>query len=121
MTSSTWARAPESSMIAAQLVDVGRGERRTEGGVQALGLRLGRGVERERDEHGALALDEVVAGGLAGLLGVAEDAEQVVAQLEGLAERQAEAASAARAVRRVAPARPAPMCSGRSMEYFADL
>ena len=50
----------------------------------------GGGVEGQRDQHGALALDQVVAGGLAGRLRVAEDAEQVVAQLEGLAERQPE-------------------------------
>ena len=52
----------------------------------------GSGVEREGDEHRALALDQVVAGRLARLLRVAEDAEQVVAQLERLAQGQAEAA-----------------------------
>ena len=50
----------------------------------------GRGVEGQRDQHGALALDEVVAGRLAGGGRVAEDAEQVVAQLERLAQRQPE-------------------------------
>ena len=50
----------------------------------------GGGVEGERHQHGALALDQVVAGGLAGRGRVAEDAEQVVAQLERLAEREAE-------------------------------
>ena len=41
------------------------------------------------EQHRALALAQVVARGLAGLLGVAEDAEQVVAQLEGAAEVEA--------------------------------
>ncbi len=47
-------------------------------------------LQRQRDQHGALALGEVVAGRLPGDAGVAVHAEQVVAQLEGLAERQAE-------------------------------
>ena len=79
------------------------------------------GVEGERDEHGALALDQVVAGGLAGGGRVAEDAEQVVAQLERLAQRQPERRQLAASSRAEAPASAAPMCSGRSMEYFADL
>ncbi len=69
-------------------------------------VRLQRAVPRERSRSsasaggaassaratstGALALDQVVARGLAGGGGVAEDAEQVVAQLERLAQRQAE-------------------------------
>ena len=68
----------------------------------------------------ALALDEVVARGLPGLGGVAEDTEQVVAQLERLAQRQPEAGELLE-LAVVAPARPAPMWSGRSMEYFRDL
>ena len=40
-------------------------------------------------QHGALALAQVVAGGLARRGGVAEHPEQVVAQLEGLAEVEA--------------------------------
>ena len=63
-----------------------------ERGVEDLGVGDGQGVERERDQHGALALDQVVAGRLAGDGRVAEDAEQVVAQLEGLAQRQPEPA-----------------------------
>ena len=55
-----------------------------EGGVGRRGA-----VERQRDQHGALALDQVVAGGLAGGRRVAVHAEQVVAELERLAERQA--------------------------------
>ena len=47
------------------------------------------GVEGERHEHGALALAQVVAGGLAGRRRVTEDPEHVVAQLERLAQRQA--------------------------------
>ena len=80
-----------------------------------------RAASGQRDQHRALALGEVVAGRLAGDLRVAEDAEQVVAQLERLAERQPERGSARRAGRGSAPARAAPTCSGRSMEYFADL
>ena len=49
-------------------------------------------LARDRHEQRALALAEVVARGLAGDLGVAVDAEQVVAQLERDAERQAESA-----------------------------
>ena len=48
----------------------------------------GGAVEGQGDQHGALALDQVVAGGLAGRRRVAVHAEQVVAELEGLAERQ---------------------------------
>ena len=81
----------------------------------------GRAVEGQGDQHRALALDQVVAGRLAGGRGVAEHPEQVVAQLERLAERQPERASAGAAVGASAPASVAPMCSGRSMEYFADL
>ena len=78
-------------------------------------------VQGEGDQHGALALDQVVAGGLAGGGRVTEDAEQVVAQLEGLARAAARTPTARRSSRGVAPASAAPMCSGRSMEYFADL
>jgi hypothetical protein len=46
-------------------------------------------LERHRDQGRALALAQVVAGGLAGDGRVAEDAQDVVAQLERLAERQA--------------------------------
>ena len=49
----------------------------------------------QRDQHGALALAQVVASGLAGLGLVAEDAEDVIAQLERDAERQAEIAERA--------------------------
>src|SRR5690606_17704917 len=62
-----------------------------EGAVEALRRRRGRAVERERDQHGPLALDEVVACRLAGLLRVTEDPEEVVAELERLAEREPEA------------------------------
>ena len=93
MTSSTCIRAPEESIRRAQLRDA----RPWSSGVPRLLSRSfasadGQGVERQRDEHRALALDQVVAGRLAGHRRVAEDAEQVVAQLEGLAEREAEAA-----------------------------
>ena len=69
----------------AQLGDLVDVERGAEGGVEATALLGGERVERQGDQDGALALDEVVAGGLAGRRRVAEDAEDVVAQLEGLA------------------------------------
>src|SRR5439155_7808453 len=46
-------------------------------------------LARYRQQRRGLALAQVVAHGLAGRLGVAERAEQVVAQLERLTERQA--------------------------------
>ena len=51
----------------------------------------GRALQGDRDQHGALALREVVAGRLPGDHRVAVHPEQVVAQLEGLAEREPEA------------------------------
>ena len=105
----------------AQVGHRGLVEAGAERGVEASAASPVGAVERQRDEHGALALDQVVAGGLAGDGRVAEDAEQVVAQLEGLAERQPERGSASSSCSGVAPARAAPMWSGRSMEYFADL
>ena len=80
----------------------------------------GDGVERQRDQHGPLALDEVVTGRLAGLR-VAEDAELVVAELERLTEREPERRSSASAPTCTPSSSEAPTCSGRSMEYFADL
>ena len=68
--------------------------------VEAGGLGGRGGLERERDQHGPLALDQVVARRLAGRRRVAEHAEQVVAQLERLAERQAVRRTARRSVRR---------------------
>ena len=59
--------------------------------------RRGSGVQRQRHQHRPLALDQVVAGRLAGHLGVAEHPEQVVAQLERLAQRQPERGRAPRA------------------------
>ena len=50
--------------------------------VAGVGVRVG-------DQHRALALTEIISGGLAGDLRVAEDPEQVVAELEGPAERRA--------------------------------
>ena len=74
-----------------------------------------------RDEHRALALAQVVAGRLAGDLGVAEDAEQVVAQLEGDAERQAELPQRGELVERARRRGTPPITSGDSTLYFADL
>lgn len=45
-----------------------------------------------RHQFSALAFSQVVAGGLAGDRGVAEDAEQIVLQLERLPEREGELA-----------------------------
>src|SRR5699024_2120190 len=73
----------------AQLVDLLlRQVRRPEPLLQAIGVGRGRPGEGPCDEHGPLALAQVVAGGLAGDLGITEDAEHVVAQLEGLTERE---------------------------------
>ena len=106
---------------AAQLGDLASVEAGAEASVEQRGVGGGRAVEGQRDQHGALALDQVVAGGLAGGGRVAEDAEQVVAQLEGLAERQPERRELGAASPVRPPARAAPMWSGRSMEYLADL
>ncbi len=65
-----------------------RVQRAAQCGVEPGGLGRRGGIQGQRDQHGALALDQVVAGRLAGRLRVAEDTEQVVAQLERLAERQ---------------------------------
>ena len=73
------------------------------------------------DEDGALALAQVVAGRLARRGGVAEDPEQVVAQLERLAEVEAVARQRREVVARSAPPAVAPMRSGCSMVYFALL
>ena len=48
----------------------------------------------ERHQHGALALAQVVTGGLAGNLGLTENAQLIIAQLEALTQRQAERAVA---------------------------
>ncbi len=91
ITVSTCSRAPELVDQRAQLLHPLVVERGAERGVEQLGLGGRQRVQRQGDQHGALALDEVVARRLAGRRRVAEDAEQVVAQLEGLAQRQAEA------------------------------
>ena len=67
ITASTWPSAPEPSMIAAQLLDRARvaarcPARRRAAPPSSAATR----VERQRDQHGPLALDQVVAGGLAG-------------------------------------------------------
>ena len=85
------------------------------------GCRAGQLLPREGDQHGALALAQVVAGGLAGHRGVAEDAEQVVAQLERDAERKAERAQRRDLRERAAGERRAEWRAGASTLYFADL
>ena len=77
-------------MIAAQPLDLLGRQGGAERAVEQRGVLGGRGVEGQRDQHGALALDQVVAGRLAGGGRVAEDTEQVVAELERLAQRQPE-------------------------------
>ena len=81
-------RGPGGVDDPAQLGDVVGGEVGAERAVEERGVGGRGGVEGEGDQDGALALDQVVAGGLAGGGRVAEDAEQVVAELEGLAQRQ---------------------------------
>ena len=70
------------------------------------------GSSGQRDQHGPLALAQVVAGRLAGLGRVAEDAEHVVAQLERLAERQPVRRSTPASSSAPAPASAAPSSSG---------
>ena len=94
MTASTWACGAGGVDDPAQLGDLVGGEVGAERAVEQRGVGGGGGVEGEGDQHGALALDQVVAGRLAGGGRVAEDAEQVVAELERLAEREAERPSA---------------------------
>jgi hypothetical protein len=75
---------------------------------------------RVREEHRPLALAQVVAGRFAGELLVAEDPQDVVAQLEasptGTPNADSEASRPASA-----PASTAPRCRGRSTVYLADL
>ena len=89
MRSSTRARAPVSSRrrrTASNSAGTRVGSPRTSSQQPASGLvRLLLG---ERDQQGLLALAEVVVGGLPGHGRVAEHPEDVVAQLERLAERQ---------------------------------
>ena len=86
---STSARAPVSTITSRSASTDGRVQARVTQVTSHQGLLLrARPLQRERDQHGALALAQVVAGRLAGLLRVAEHAEHVVAQLERLAERQ---------------------------------
>ncbi len=89
MTCSSWAWAPEASMIARRSSTWASSRAGAEGGVQPSRVGLGGGVQGEGDQHGALALDEVVAGRFARGGRVAVHPEQVVAELERLAERQA--------------------------------
>ncbi len=67
------------------------GERRiTQQLVEQVARRRIQRLPGESDEHGALAFAKVIARGLAGDGGVAEDAEHVVAELERHAERMTE-------------------------------
>ena len=79
-------------MIAAQLVDVGVAERRAEGARRAARRPRGGAASSARATSTVrLPSTRSSPAGLPVVGRVAEDAEQVVAQLEGLAERQAEA------------------------------
>ena len=97
-------------------------ERRAERGVEPRGV-LGRRRASRASATSTVRLPSTRSSpaGLPVDVRVAEHPEQVVAQLERLAERQPERASARPSVAASAPASAAPMCSGRSMEYFADL
>ena len=122
MSRSISSTAPQSLIVRCSMRDllgaeVGIAEELVE---QARAVR-GQPLPRDRDEHGALALAQVVAARLAGDLGVAEDAEQVVAQLVGDAEGQAEPAQRVELRRRSRPAMAPPITRGDSTVYFADL
>ena len=98
-------RPGTGGLLADPLLDAGPGTRALEQPAQRVEL-LGAGVRiaqqpvqqrppgvvgpllGQRDEQGLLALAQVVVGGLAGDGRVAEDAQDVVAQLERLAQRQ---------------------------------
>ena len=58
--------------------------------VQKRRILLVEGSGGERHQHGTLTLTQVIAGGLTGHLGLAEDAQLVITQLEALTQRQAE-------------------------------
>ena len=89
---STASRAPQSTSRRAEPGDVALVEiRRADGGEQTCVLRSDE-LPRQSQQHRRLALAQVLADRLAGRGLVAEDAEQVVTQLEGLAERPAEGA-----------------------------
>ena len=123
MIRSTWSTAPLSRIVLCSIADLivvevrdRRAARRAGGSPTPRQLLAG-----QADEHGALALAQVVAGRLAGDLGIAEDAEQVVAQLERDAERQPELAQRRELVERGARRASPPITSGDSTLYFADL
>ena len=59
-----------------------------EQGTQMAALRIIGPLMRESDEHRALTFAQIISCRLAGLLWVAEDPENVVAQLEGFTEGQ---------------------------------
>ena len=60
--------------------------------VQKRCVLLVEGCGGERHQHGTLTLTQVIASGLTGHLGLAEDAQLVITQLEALTQRQAERA-----------------------------
>lgn len=89
-------------------------------GVEELSLGGVRSLGGQGEQDGVLALAQVVQDGLAGVVGSAVDAEEVVAQLKGLPERECVARQGGVQVRS-ASARVAPQCRGRSTVYFAVL
>ena len=60
--------------------------------VQKRRILLVEGSGGERHQHGTLTLTQVIASGLTGHLGLTEDAQLVITQLEALTQRQTERA-----------------------------
>ena len=124
MRASTEASAPVAATtsraaVGPRLVEVRVAEARAE--QRALGV-VGQ-AEGPEHEQRALALAEVVEGALAGLGRIAEEAEDVVAHLEGHADGVAVGAQGGARPRApsAAGARAAPRSSGRVTVYRADL
>ena len=119
---SSWCTAPVSSSTCWMAATSARprSARPTLGQHPAL---AGVGARRgQRQEGRGLALAEVVTDRLAGHRLVAEGAEHVVAELEGVAEGQAVGRQRRQQLAaRAGAARRAPRCSGRSTVYLPDL
>ena len=104
IVASSSACAPVSTITAWSAATSSIVEIRSPTRCQQRGVLLRRRLRRDREQRRGLAFAEVVADRLARERGVAERAEQVVAELEGIAEREA-VARTARARR--SPSRPA--------------
>ena len=100
----------------------GTGRRRRSGRARSAASVTGRRRrERQREQRGRFAVADVFADGLAGDDLVAERAEQVVAELERLAQRLAVGRQRRARSASSRPANAAPRCSGRSTVYLPDL